>query len=162
MWGINKESMKTFSKIPKTYIFLGILVLLAIISFYKLSSPKTSNNPTSSIPSKETTEKIFKLEREEGNVTVIVEYLPEKSDENSSIFLITLDTHSVDLDAFDFQKDVFLGKEGRGSLPIKVSQSGSGHHRKAEVAFKKTATPFSIVLSNLGGISKREFQFTDL
>lgn len=155
--------MKLLTKIPKIYLFLGLVILLiAFISLFELNSSKTTSSPQNLGPSANINPSSNKLEKEEGNVTVIVEYLPEKSDENSSTFLITLDTHSVDLDVFDFQKDVFLGKDGRGSLPIKVSPSGIGHHRKAEVAFKKTATPFSIVLSNLAAISKREFQFTNI
>lgn len=80
---------------------------------------------------------VKKQEKEENNVTVIVEYIPEKSDSFNSVFSITLDTHSANLDAFDFQKDVFLGKDGKGSLPMIVNESGGGHHRKAEITFKK-------------------------
>jgi len=151
------------TKIPKTYLLLGIIILLIIIvSLFDINSSKTANRGQYPTPSENLKEKTNKLEKEEGNVDVIVEYLPEKSDANTLVFNIILDTHNVNLDSFNFEKDVFLGKEGRGSLPIKISQSGSVHHRKAELAFNKTSTPFTIVLSNLSGISKREFKFTDI
>lgn len=151
--------MKKLGKIPKTYIFLFVVVLLiVIISLSELNNQNTASKSPSPI----TSTKIDKLEQEEGDVDVIVEYLPEKSTSDAITFSIVLDTHSVNLDSFDFQKDVFLGKDGRGSLPITVNQSGSGHHRKGEITFKKTEAPFSIVLSNLSGIPKREFQFPNI
>lgn len=156
-----KDKMKSFSCIPKEYLFLGIvLILIAFVSISELAKPEFPTPNRESSPQQVRTLK--KQEKKENNVTVSLEYLPEKSDSSKTVFAITLDTHSENLDAFDFQKDIFLGKDGRGILPVVVSQSGSGHHRKAEVTFKRTVPPLTIVLSNLAGISRREFQFLNL
>ncbi len=153
-----KDRMKNFSRIPKEYLFLGIvLILIAFVSISELAKPTLLTSNRENSPQQAQTLK--KQEKEENNVTVSLEYLPEKSDSTKTVFAIALDTHSENLDGFDFQKDIFLGKNGEDSLPISVNQSGSGHHKKAEVTFKRTASPFVIVLSKLADVSKREFQF---
>lgn len=155
--------MKLLTKIPKTYLFLGIVILLiVVISLLELINSKAANSPNNLATSVNINEKSIKKEKEEGNVTVIVEYYPQKSDENNLVFNISLDTHNVDLTAFDFSKDIVLENEGLMNTPIKFAPSGSIHHRQAEVIFKRVISPFSIILNNLSGIPKREFQFTNL
>ena len=159
---INK-GMKLLTKIPKTYLFLGIVILLiVVISLFEEYNPKSLNNPQSLNRLTNINEKSNKQEKEEGNVTVIVEYLPQKSDKNILVFSISLDTHNVDLTSFDFSKDIMLEKKGLISTPIKSTPSGSIHHRKAEVIFERVESPFSIVLKSLSGVAKREFQFINL
>lgn len=154
--------MKLLIKIPKTYLFLGIVILLiAIISLFELKSSKTTNSQQNLVPSANINQNSNKLEKEEGNVTVAVEYFPQKSDKNTVVFNISLDTHSVDLNSFDFSKDIVLEKEGF-TTPIKSTPSGSGHHRQAEVIFKRVNAPFSIVLKSLDSVPRREFQFTNI
>ncbi len=102
-----------------------------------------------------------RLEKEENNVTVIIEYLPDKSSSQLS-FRMALDTHSVELDAFDFAKDVALEKDGKSISPTLLKQEGSGHHRSAELNFPTTNTPFTIVVKNLSNIPRREFSFQKL
>ena len=134
--------------------------MIVVISLFELNSPKNANSP--SIPVSKKDEKTIKLEKEEGDVDVVVEYLPEKSDNDNIVFNIVLDTHNVDLSSFDFSKDIVLEKEGLVRIPIKSSPTGSVHHRKAEVVFKRVNLPYSIVLMNLSSIQRREFQFTNI
>ena len=95
------------TKIPKTYLLLGIIILLIIIvSLFDINSSKTANRGQYPTPSENLKEKTNKLEKEEGNVDVIVEYLPEKSDANTLVFNIILDTHNVNLDSFNFEKGI--------------------------------------------------------
>ena len=91
-----------------------------------------------------------------------VEYIPKKSDKNTRAFEISLDTHSVELDSFDFVKDVILEKDGKAIPPANSIPSGGGHHRKAEVVFERVKSPFTISLINLSGVPKRVFQFTNI
>lgn len=155
--------MKLLTKIPKTYLFLGIVILLiVVISLLELINSKSANRPNNLAPSVNLSEKSNKLEKEEGDVDVVVEYLPEKSDNNNIVFNIVLDTHNVNLDSFDFFNDIELEKEGVVSIPIKSSPTGSVHHRKAEVVFKRINPPFSVVLLKLSSLPKREFQFINI
>lgn len=156
--------MKFLIKIPKTYLFLGIVILLiVIISLFELNNSKTANSPQYLVPSANINQNSNKLEKEEGNVTVAVEYIPQKSDKNTVVFDISLDTHNVDLSSFDFSKNIVLEKEELVvSTPIKSAPTGSGHHRKAEMIFKRVKPPFSLVLKSLSSVPKREFQFTKI
>lgn len=155
--------MKLLTKIPKSYLFLGIVILLiAVISLFELNSSKTGNSPQYLDPTVNINQNSNKLEKEEGNVTVKVEYLLQKSDKNTFVFNISLDTHNIDLTSFDFSKDIVLEKERLMVAPIKSSPSGSNHHRRVEVTFERVNPPFSIVLRSLSGVPRREFQFTNI
>lgn len=155
----NGRSRSKIKKIPREWLVLIILVILAVgISFFEWN--KNSSDQFKSTLA--TTQSIKRIEKEEGSVTVVVEYLQDKSDKERSVFLILLDTHSVNFDAFSFQKNVTLEKEDLTQLPLQVVESGGGHHRKAEVIFHNVSPPFVITLNNLAGVSKREFQFPDL
>lgn len=154
--------MQRLRKIPLSYLFLGtIIFLIVIISLFDFSNQKTGNSASPANPARNQ-QKTYRQEKEEGNVDVVVEYLPDKSSQDTLTFEIALDTHSVNLDSFDFQKDIFLKRDGSINFPLTVIPSGGGHHRRAEVTFKKVSAPFSIILNNLSGISKREFKFSNL
>lgn len=134
-------------KIPKEWLLLIVIaILVVIIGIFQWNQTKPVNQNSN----------------EEGDVTVLVEYLPEKSNDNNMVFQFVLDTHSVNLDAFDFQKDVKLEKDNKESYPITVNQSGSGHHRKAEITFAPVAVPFTIIVASVSSIPRREFRFTNL
>lgn len=146
--------MKTISKEWLFLIVVSVLVVIVGVSEWRKNPPATATNVTSSNNSNN------RLEKEEAEVTVIVEYLPDKSTDDM-VFQIVLDTHSVDLDAFDFQKDVALEKDNKSSSPVIIDQSGSGHHRQAEVSFERISPPFTIVVMNVSNIPRREFAFNN-
>lgn len=154
--------MKLLSKIPITYLLLGMVILLiGAISLYEFNS-KSENNPQNLAPSVNLNERSNKQEKEEGSVTVVIEYLPQKSDKNTVAFNVALDTHSVDLTSFYFSKGIVLEKDGLMNDPIKFTPSGSIHHRQAELIFERVESPFSIIINDLSDIPKREFQFTNI
>lgn len=134
----------------KEYLFLGVIVVLIILTaLFEFQKPKAQN--------------ISRLEKEENNVTVAVTYLPQKSDGKSIAFEVTLDTHSVDLSSFNFQKDVILEASGKTKTPQKVKEEeGAAHHQKAKITFEKTKPPFNIIILNLENIPRRQFQFINL
>lgn len=145
-------------QIPKEWLALIIIVILVVgISIFELrkSSAPTPNKANSS---NLTNNAVTRLEKEENNVTVIIEYLPNQS-QSSLIFRVALDTHSVDLDSFDFAKDIALDKEGKSASSTLLKQEGSGHHRSAEITFPQTSFPFTIIFKNLSNIPRREFYF---
>lgn len=152
------KRLKKWKEIPKEFFILGIiLVLIAIVGVMDLrkGKPAVTNSPSISNSSSQRNT----IEKEEGNISVSVQYLPEKSDGNSTLFNIALDTHSVPLDSFYFQKGVILKKEGNTYSPIKVTTEGEGHHRKAYIVFTSVEIPFTIILLDLGGVARRKYSF---
>ncbi len=155
-------------KIPKEWLLLIIIaVFVAVIGISEWNKTKVVNRnsgqDTSGVAQRDSPDGggiNTKLEKEEGNVTVVVEYLSDKSTTNNMVFQIALDTHSVNLDTFDFQKEIILEKGGKSFSGKIISQEGSVHHRKAQISFSQTATPFTFVVINLSGIPRREFKFT--
>lgn len=89
-----------------------------------------------------------------------VKFLREPGDRPA--FLVSLDTHSVNLDAYRFEEIVRL-RDGRGGelSPIAVEGAeGSGHHRSATVLFTwpepKPAT-VELVVKDVAGVPERLF-----
>lgn len=152
----------------KEWLFLIVIALLiTIIAFSDWQKSSRLNRDKSQISSSSVSVDIQsgnKQEKEETNVTVVVEYLAAKSDEKTMTFAVSLDTHSVNLDSFDFQKDIVLEKNPRasGSNPTKVTTNGSDHHRSGEIVFPNTPPPFTLVLKNIANINRREFLFEKL
>lgn len=62
-------------------------------------------------------------------------------------FEVKLDTHSVNLDKFDFKRDILIRDDkGKTYKPSSAETSGSGHHRSAEVKFKNPGKVKSVEL----------------
>jgi hypothetical protein len=72
-----------------------------------------------------------------GGVTVKVTYLnPNSADEPR--FQVVLDTHSVNLDAYDLKTMTVLRDDaGKNYAATRVENKGSGHHREATVSSAK-------------------------
>lgn len=156
----SEAAMNKLAKIAKVYLLLGLtLLLLAVIGIYGVKNGKPVQPSKQAIANQDAGQK---LEKEEGNITVSMEYLAGKSDGNANVFEVTLDTHSVLLDSFDFEKGIILEKDGKSIAPLSVNPSGDGHHRSAEITFTKIELPFTIVVTNLADIIRREFTFSNL
>lgn len=72
-------------------------------------------------------------------------------------FEVKLDTHTVNLDAFNFEKSVTLKDDkGKTYKPSSSETSGSGHHRSAEVKFKNPGKVKSLELlvKDVGGVKE--------
>ncbi len=146
--------MRRISKEWLALIIIGVLTIIVGI-FQWNQTPIRDQAPAETIQDR-------RIEKEEGEVAVVVEYLKDKSTADNMVFQIALDTHSVNLDGLDFQKDVILEKDGKILKPLQLGQSGSVHHRKAELTFAKVTAPATVVVMNLSGIPRREFKFTNL
>lgn len=98
-----------------------------------------------------------------GGVTAAVTYL--NPGEVSPAFEIKLDTHSVDLDPYKWERIVSLrdetGKEY--GAPVIESSEGSGHHRAGILRFKEVdiskATALELVIKDVAGVKERVFKF---
>lgn len=78
------------------------------------------------------------------------------------VFDLKLDTHSVNLDAFNFNEGIVL-KDDKGNIykPVSTKPSGSGHHRESEVRFKnpRAAGFIELVVKDIGGVKETVFRW---
>lgn len=132
-------------------VIAGILIWQA---FFIIKS-----EPEQSVSSPEI---VVDTQQSAGDVSVEINYLSGKSGETNIVFEISLNTHSVDLDDIDFQKAVVLQKGGQTFAPSKVENSGSGHHRSAELSFPGVGVPLKIVFLGTAEIEKKELEFKEL
>ena len=96
-----------------------------------------------------------------GGVTVKVTYLAQTGHE--SRFSVVLDTHSVDLDAYDL-KALSVLRDDTGILfePTGVENKGSGHHREIILTFPRPSTKrqwLELVLKDIAGEKERTFRW---
>ena len=97
-----------------------------------------------------------------GGVTAKVTYLNSGSNEDPR-FLVVLDTHSVNLDAYD-PKSIFVLRDdgGKTYTPTAVENKGSGHHRESSLTFAKPAAEvkrLEIVIKDVAGVKERIFRW---
>jgi hypothetical protein len=97
-----------------------------------------------------------------GGVTAKVAYLNPKSN-GEPRFQVVLDTHSVNLDAYDLKSITVLRDEtGKTYLPHAVEDKGSGHHREIILTFPKVspeAKRLEIVIKDVAGVKERTFRW---
>ncbi len=95
-----------------------------------------------------------------GGVTAKVTFLnPQNADEPR--FQIVLDTHSVNLDAYELKTIVVLRDDiGKSYGPTAVENKGGGHHRETFVSFPKLspgAKRIELVIKDIAGVKERTF-----
>ncbi len=98
-----------------------------------------------------------------GGVTVAV--TPLSGTDDVPTFSVTLDTHSVNLEVYDFEQIVRLLDERGGELaPTAVEGTeGGGHHRKATVRFvwpRPRPKSLEVVVKDVAGVPERVFRWT--
>jgi hypothetical protein len=97
-----------------------------------------------------------------GGVTAKITYLNPKSTDGPR-FQIVLDTHSVNLDAYDLKTIAVLRDEGgRSYTPAAVENTGGGHHREAIVSFSKLPPEtkrIELLIRDVAGVKERIFQW---
>ncbi len=102
--------------------------------------------------------------RSAGGVTVKVTYLNPQSGEETR-FDVSLDTHSVNLDAYDL-KALSVLREGAGKehKPSRVDNKGSGHHRQVILVFDRPASKskqLKLVIKEIAGVKERSFSWDE-
>jgi len=97
-----------------------------------------------------------------GGVTVKVTYLQAEGKEEAR-FQVVLDTHSVDLDAFDLKALSLLRDEaGKTYEPTGVENKGSGHHREIVLSFPKPSPEtkrLELVIKDIAEVKERTFRW---
>lgn len=97
----------------------------------------------------------------EGGVTVKVTYLTQTKHESQ--FSVVLDTHSVNLDAYDLKAlSILRADTGIVLQPTAIENKGSGHHREAILTFPRPSTRrtwLELVIKNIAGEKERTFRW---
>jgi len=97
-----------------------------------------------------------------GGVTVKVTPLDSKTNGDLR-FQVVLDTHSVNLDAYDFKTIAVLRDDSAKSYsPTAVENKGSGHHREAVLSFPKPSPEtkrVELLIKDVAGVKERTFQW---
>lgn len=96
-----------------------------------------------------------------GGVTVKVTYLEQTVHE--SRFLVSLDTHSVNLDSYDL-KSLALIRDDTGLVmrPTAVENKGSGHHREVVLTFPRPSNDrkwLEVVIRDVAEVKERLFRW---
>lgn len=96
-----------------------------------------------------------------GGVTVKVTYLTQT--EHESQFSVVLDTHSVNLDAYDLKAlSILRADTGIVLQPTAIENKGSGHHREAILTFPRPSTRrtwLELVIKDIAGEKERTFRW---
>lgn len=97
-----------------------------------------------------------------GGVTIKVTYLNPQGTEDAR-FDIALDTHSVNLDAYDLKTVSLLRDEaGNTYQPTRIENKGSGHHRQIVLVFPKPSgevRKLELVIKDIAGVKERLFRW---
>jgi len=97
-----------------------------------------------------------------GGVTAKVTFLNPKSGDEPR-FQIVLDTHSVNLDAYDLKSLASLRDDaGKAYASTGMENKGSGHHRESTVSFAKVspeAKRLELVIKDVAGVKERVFRW---
>ena len=96
-----------------------------------------------------------------GGVTVKATYVAQT--EHESRFSIALDTHSVNLDAYDLKALAVLRDDtGIVLKPTAIENKGSAHHRQAILTFPRPSTKrtwLELVIKDIAGEPERVFRW---
>ncbi len=97
-----------------------------------------------------------------GGVTVAATPLPDQTP--GTKIELSLNTHSVNLDAYRFESIATLRDDGGRQYPLEAVEqaSGGGHHRKAVLRVGKLSPPaksVELVVKGVGGVPERVFRW---
>lgn len=100
---------------------------------------------------------------EGGQVTAVVDWTGPDA---GAVFEVTLDTHSVDLDALDLSDAVLRNDRGETLSAQPWAAPKGGHHREGALTFDGDAAPFfdgakwiELVLTGVGDIPERTLRW---
>ena len=97
-----------------------------------------------------------------GGVTVKVIYLNQGATDEPR-FQLVLDTHSVNLDAYDLKSIAVVRDDtGKAYPSTSVENKGGGHHREAIMSFSKLSPEVKrvdLVIKDVAGVKERVFRW---
>lgn len=118
------------SKIIISLLFIAILVIGIIILNSRNSSNKNNNSISDNVPKDIITSNNLTKTNEEGAVSVAITFLnPVENNNDYWVFEMAINTHSVNLDQYDFHKLTSLSIDDKTFHDEFVfEKEGIGHH----------------------------------
>ncbi len=167
--------MRTISRGRKTRC---TLVLLAILALAMLAAGCRAGAAQSATPAAnaagagtKAAGDALKQTNQGGNVTIAVEWEnPAAGGAEPVRFDVAMNTHSVDLDAYDLSKlAVLRNDQGLEVKPLEWNAPKGGHHRSGKLAFapseggKPLLAPgtksIELVIHDVAGVKERSFRW---
>ena len=135
-----------------------MLVISACSAASSAASAPVSSPGEPAIPASDSTRT-----SEGGQVTAVVDWAGPDA---GAVFEVTLDTHSVELDALDLSDAVLRNDRGETLLAQLWAAPKGGHHREGALTFEGDAAPFfdgvewvELVLSGIGDLPERTLRW---
>lgn len=134
------DTMKRFLVSVVVFCFIGVVNLTAGVAAEGLGPPQTQSG---------------------GGVTLKVTYLVQTDHESK--FSVVLDTHSVNLEKYDFKSlSLMRDDTGLSMAPTGVENKGSGHHREVILTFPRPSMDrkwLELVIKDIAGVKERTFRW---
>lgn len=98
-----------------------------------------------------------------GGVTVTATLLKDRAE--ATEIELALNTHSVDLNGYQFEKIATLRDDGGRTYPVQAVEkvSGGGHHRQAVLRFGKLSPgtkTVELIVKGVAGVPERSFRWS--
>ena len=162
---LNLRVFKTL--LPYVVVFLATLFLVASCSEGSTARPgqQASVRDTVAINGKTPTNGTLQ-KNNEGAIAVTAQWMGEKDE--SLVFGISMNTHSVNLDQYDLAGLAVLKDDGGNEYQQSswISESG-GHHREGTLVFpipdsirQSQARYIKIIIKGIDGVNERVFEWT--
>lgn len=163
--------MTKAKKIVGLILLFGITSLISYFAIISIvgEKPKAEKKVVEEVQN-ETTQ-VNKINNEltktdnQGEVTISITPLLEKSDEENYVFQVEMNTHSVDLSEFDLNNltEISIGQnEEVGSITWEPSTT-EGHHTEGYIKvngnWKSDFLFLELKLNNINGINSRTFKW---
>lgn len=137
------------------FAFPVVVLISACASAYPEASEPANSPAGSAVPPTQT--------NEGGQVTVVVGWA---GPDDGAVFDVSLDTHSVDLDALDLS-DAVLRNDRGDTMPARSwAAPKGGHHREGDLTFRGDASEFfaganwvELTLTGVGDIPARTLRW---
>ncbi len=163
--GRRRKYLGILSKIALPLVIMVILVLVAGCSTGKDPQPSSSNTPPAAGKDSVVTLNGLTQTNAGGAVEIQVKWLADKND--SLVFDVSMNTHSVDLDKYDLkQLTVLHDSQGNEYQPLSWNSAAGGHHRSGKLVFtvpgslNEGGTKFlHMVIRNVAGVGERSLEW---
>ncbi len=149
-------------------VIIGAAVVAAVFLLLpgrRASEPTPATQPAQAASSSPLTQRDAGEGAVEIEVTLVAPGSPEAAKygaQTQTVFLVAMNTHSVDLSGYDLLKVSELAAAGRTFPPVRwVSTSDSSHHRSGALVFAKVGRGVALELriKTIAGILVRTFRW---
>lgn len=156
------------------FIAIGLILILVIGVWWGLGAVKTAKQ-TQALPnakaetSVNTGSSIEPLVDDQGGLQVGVIWNKQNSGSTVQTFEVELNNHAVDVESFDFTKNVQVKLDDQ-DIPVKVNvlkKNGAGHHASTELSLEspefaklKTGSRLTLSIKNVFNTPTRTFSWT--